>query len=239
MWCDHCRQDVSVRPLADSTKLGCPRCGQQLPAAADRPDVDGWEIDEQLRQIGRTVAAEKSSDETENALKREIARLDPPHLDHTSPWRMPARQTARRQRRAVRPPRRRTAATFSWLVLSIGTMGLVCGGILLGWSAVTGRGELWSIGLPVLFGGQVALVLGLLGQLERLWRDSRSAAAKLEHVDREIHQLHSTTSLIGAGGHSPGGAFYAHLAGGANPDLLLSDLKGQLDLLALKLAERR
>jgi len=117
-------------------------------------------------------------------------------------------------------------------------MGLVCGGILLGWWAVTGRGELWSIGLPILFGGQVALVLGLLMQLERLWRDSRSAAAKLENVDRQIHQLNTTTSLIGSGSHSPGGAFYSHLAGGANPDLLLSDLKGQLDLLAMKLSER-
>jgi hypothetical protein len=124
------------------------------------------------------------------------------------------------------------------MVLSLGTMGLVCGGILLGWSAVTGRGELWSIGLPVLFGGQIALVLGLLGQLERLWRDSRSAAAKLKDVDRRIHQLNSTTSAISAGGHSPGSAFYSHLAGGAGPDLLLSDLKGQLDLLAMKLSER-
>lgn len=117
-------------------------------------------------------------------------------------------------------------------------MGLVCGGILIGWSAVTGRGELWSIGLPVLFAGQVALVLGLLTQLERLWRHSRTAVAKLENVDRQVHQLHVTTSLIGSGSHSPGGAFYSHLAGGANPDLLLSDLKGQLDLLAMKLSQR-
>jgi len=31
--------------------------------------------------------------------------------------------------------------------------------------------------------------------------------------------------------------FYAHYAGGANAQLLLTDLKGQLDLLAIKIAE--
>jgi len=127
---------------------------------------------------------------------------------------------------------------LGWLTLSFGTMGVVCGGIMLGWSAVADRAELWSIGLPVLFGGQIALVIGLLAQLERLWHDSRSAAVKLQRVDRQLHQLHTTTSLIGSGGHSPGGQFYSHLAGGAGPDLLLNDLKGQLDLLAMKISER-
>ena len=45
-------------------------------------------------------------------------------------------------------------------------------------------------------------------------------------------------SSLSAHVHSPGETFYSHLAGGANPQLLLSDLKSQLDLLADKIGER-
>ena len=37
--------------------------------------------------------------------------------------------------------------------------------------------------------------------------------------------------------HGPSAAFYAHWAGGAAPQILLTDLKSQLDLLAVKLAD--
>jgi len=115
-------------------------------------------------------------------------------------------------------------------------MTLVCGGILLGWSLATDRSELWTTGLPVAIGGQIALLVGLLLQLERLWHDSRRAADRLEAVDQQLHDLKTTTTLLGTSHASPGGAFYAHLADGAGSQLLLSDLKGQLDLLALKIS---
>ncbi len=100
---------------------------------------------------------------------------------------------------------------------------------------ITGRPELWTIGLPVAIGGQIALLIGLILQLERLWHDSRHAADRLKAVDEQLHDLKTTTTLLGTGHASPGGAFYAHMADGAGPHLLLTDLKGQLDLLALKI----
>ena len=44
--------------------------------------------------------------------------------------------------------------------------------------------------------------------------------------------------MLGTGHNSIGGAFYSHLAGGAGPELLLSDLKSQLDLLAVKIMQQ-
>ena len=85
--------------------------------------------------------------------------------------------------------------------------------------------------------GQVALVLGLALQLDRIWHDNRHAAARLQTVDEEIDELKTTTSLLGTT-HGPSAAFYAHWAGGAGPDILLTDLKSQLDLLAVKLAKQ-
>ena len=35
----------------------------------------------------------------------------------------------------------------------------------------TGRQDLWAIGTPIILAGQIVLVLGLVLQLDRIWRD--------------------------------------------------------------------
>ena len=107
----------------------------------------------------------------------------------------------------------------------------------MGWSMNTGRQDLWALGAPIILAGQIALVLGLVLQLDRIWRDSRWAAAKLETVDEQLHDLKTTTTLL-VTTHGPSSEFYAHWAGGAGPEILLSDLKSQFDLLAVKLAKQ-
>ena len=116
-------------------------------------------------------------------------------------------------------------------------MAFVCGIVLLGWSFAASRQELWAIGTPIALAGQIALLIGLVLQLDRLWRDGRNAAAKLDTVDEQLHELKTTTTLLGTT-HGPSATFYAHLADGAGPQLLLNDLKSQLDLLAIKLADQ-
>ena len=119
----------------------------------------------------------------------------------------------------------------------LGTTSFVCGGILLGWSMATGRQELWTIGMPAALVGQVAILVGLVLQLDRLWHDNREAAAKLDNVGEQLHELKTSATLLSTA-HGPSSAlFYSHLAGGAGPRLLLNDLKGQIDLLALKMAQ--
>ena len=120
-------------------------------------------------------------------------------------------------------------------MLSLGIMAIVCGGVLLGWSVFSQREDLWTIGLPVALAGQVALLLGLVLQLDRLWHDSRRATAKLDRFDEQLHDLKTATTMLGTSHASPGGAFYSHFAGGASPQLLLADLKSQLDLLAVRI----
>ena len=170
-------------------------------------------------------------------------RLDAGHAVPGPHAKKPRRPTRRIDRAVAveEPPRSsslgdRVVAFVVWSALSFGTMAVVCGLALLGWSSHTGRQELWGIGAPIILGAQVALVLGLVLQLDRIWRDSRRAAARFQTVDKQIHDLKTTTSLLGTT-HGPSTAFYAHWAGGAGPDILLSDLKSQLDLLAVKLAK--
>ena len=118
-------------------------------------------------------------------------------------------------------------------------MGLVCGGILLGWAKWEARPELWEMGLPIALCGQFGLMLGLIVQLDFLWRVNRHTATKLEEVGDQLHDLNQTAAMLGTTHTAPAQAFYTHLAEGANPHLLLADLKGQLDLLAMRMAERR
>ena len=80
--------------------------------------------------------------------------------------------------------------------------------------------------------------MALVVQLDRLLHDNRDTAAKLDMVDSKLHRLTAATIQLGSHSHSPSDAFYSHLTGGANPQLLLSDLKSQLDLLAVKIGDR-
>jgi len=248
MWCKSCQQDVPAQSAGDKQSLCCPRCGSDLrietaapseTASTDpteSPVYDSWELDEELLHIGRVLRADESkAEQAAAAYQREAARFDLPHIAAKA-WHVAEVPASSEQKRKGSASRGVFAGIFTWISLSTGTAGFVCGGVLLGWSLATGRQELWSIGLPVALVGQVALLIGLVLQLERLWHDSRTAVAKLDDVDEQLHELKTTTTLLGSAHGPTSNAFYAHYTGGAGPQLLLTDLKSQLDLLAMKIA---
>jgi hypothetical protein len=103
----------------------------------------------------------------------------------------------------------------------------------------TGRQELWVVGLPAALAGQIALLIGLTLQLDRLWRANRKAAAKLDTVDEQLTELKASTALPSMPPAPAASLFYSHLASGASPQLLLTDLKSQIDLLAMKIASQK
>ena len=124
-------------------------------------------------------------------------------------------------------------------MLSLGLMGFVFGAVLVGWSFFEDRPDLWQLGLPFTLSGQAALIVGLAFQLDGLSRNNREAIASLNELDQQLDELRRTTSLLSTTHSSPSKSFYAHLANGASPNLLLADLKGQLDLLANRMSEMR
>lgn len=241
MWCSRCQQDVPALALGDKQHLCCPRCGEEVriepPHEPDpSPAYDGWELDEQLRDIERVLRADKATaDQAEEVYRREAARFDLPHAGPAA-WHLPAVEPGT-QRTARAADRGAVLGAFTWLALSLGTASFVCGGILLGWSWATGRQELWTTGLPVALAGQVALLIGLVLQLDRLWHDNRAAADKLDNVDEQLSDLKAATTLLGTSQGPAASVFYSHFAGGAGPQLLLTDLKSQIDLLAMKIAQ--
>jgi hypothetical protein len=241
MWCIQCRQDVPAFLSPDKDGLCCPRCGETISlgrpnVSASLPSYDGWEMDEQLRDIERVLETTTGrARKTSAAYDREASRFD---LSHATPaaWHMPAPSHAP-SKTTEKTERGSALGTFTWGILALGTAGFVCGGVLLGWSLATGRQELWTAGLPTALVGQVALLFGLVLQLDRLWHDNRAAAAKLDSVDEQLGEIKATTTLLGTAQGPAASTFYSHLASGAGPQLLLTDLKSQIDLLAMRIAQ--
>ena len=216
---------------------------------AERPRYDSWETNERLRHIDRVLHCETTRPapphlaSPQGSARRIDAAEESPRGWHAGE--SLADRSANRvgmSDRAGSVARRRASdwgdralAMGVWLALSLGIMALVCGGILLAWSAIAKRPELWSIGLPIAIVGQVALLLSLILQLDRIWHNHRSTAAQLDDFDGQIHDLRSAAAMLTTTHSSPATAFYAHYCGGASPDVLLTDLKSQLDLLAIKI----
>lgn len=265
MWCRQCQQDVPGIPSGGTGIYACPRCrlefsvGTITPPSEARldqadseapsgphshptepqpqPSYDGWELEEQLRHIQRVLAIDSSHDMASGASdRRERIRPDSPHAGMPQ-WHLPAARESRSRRAGRAGQTVPWLPALIWLALSLGLMAFVCGGVLLGWSIVTGRQDLWTVGMPIALAGQVALLVGFILQLDRLWRDNRDNAAKLDHVDKRLHHLKTTTRLPSSRGSSAAGGFYSHTAGATDPQLLLADLKSQLDLLATRLNE--
>ncbi len=209
--------------------------------AAQRPPIyDSWEIDEQLRHFRRVLGPGSLP---RGKLGKPAAqlnyRLDAGHGVPTPHVKQSRRLSRKRERVAAAPkehaPGDRPLAVVAWLTLLLGTTGFVSGLALMGWSMNTDHQDLWAIGAPTILAGQIVLILGLVLQLDRTWRDGRWAAAKLETVDEQLQDLKASSRLRGTM-HASSGEFYSHWVGGAGPEILLGDLKSQLDLLAVKLS---
>jgi hypothetical protein len=200
------------------------------------PTYDCWELDDQLWDIAHVLQVETARDHRrEKAGRGEVTRFDRAHEEIKASGTVFNRGSINTSKKTVPDT---FISALIWAALSLGTAALVCGGVLLGWSLWTGRGELWSTGLPIAAGGQICLLIGLALQLNRFWRDKHHTVSKLDEVDMKLRDLKTTAALLSAV-HGPSStAFYTHLAGGADPQLLLSDLKGQLDLPAMKVGEQ-
>jgi hypothetical protein len=73
---------------------------------------------------------------------------------------------------------------LSWLGVGTGLAAFTCGGVMLVWSAVATRPELWSTGCSLAMAGEAGLLVGCLGLLERAVRQGRQAREALQFSRR-------------------------------------------------------
>jgi hypothetical protein len=151
-------------------------------------------------------------------------------------WQDANRRATEFDRPARFAPHQRTSSLV-WGLVWAGIGALIGGGGILFASCLAARNDLWSLGLAIALGGQASLVLGLLVQLERVWLGSHNAVSRLNDVDRRLQELNHTADVLGLSRSTAAQSFYAHMAQGASPRLLLADIKGQLDLVAMRISD--
>jgi hypothetical protein len=259
MWCKNCRQDTPGMRSADKPGMRCGRCGgavgpdaageARAPQDAGHPaeigldlggaraattSFDDWQLDQNVRSLEARLGTYRHRDSgphfTPPASREPIYRFDAAHS------RVPEPMGYQRRMRLDRPARR--SGLVAQIAIWLGLVTLATGGGLFGWSAITDEFAFARIGVLVAIGGAAIFLVGIVLLLERIWRNSRFAVQKLRQLDGQIRQLEQTTTMMGVAHGSPSQAFYSHLADGANPHLLLADLKGQIDMLAMNFARR-
>jgi hypothetical protein len=124
---------------------------------------------------------------------------------------------------------------LAWLIVVAGSAALFAGVGLIGWSLAEARMIHWNLALGLALGGQGTLILGLVLVVSRLWRTSRCAARKLQDVHARLGHLQKTAEALATNRTGGAPAFYADLVRGASPQVLLANLKGQVDQLATRL----
>jgi len=261
MWCSTCQQDVPGLGAPTSGGLRCSKCGGPFAADSQSAEAvtasdttrldnarlenvlrhsplieDDWALDAELRGAQRLVSSLKSS----GGLAKQPLAIDTPHAA-ASGWHARAdsapaeRASAAKGAAAVVESSRNLGA---WAILSLSLAVFACGAVLLGWSLVAKRDDLWTVGMPLALIGQAGLILGLILQLDGLWQTSRKTAEAIHELDDELKHVRQATTLLSTSRTSGAQTFYAHLAEGASPQMLLADLKGQLDLVAQQMAKR-
>jgi hypothetical protein len=214
-----------------------------LPPLEDEQWIDrDWELSDELHNVqwllrsGQVVT--QSGQMSPHAQPSPHGERSPSHASPTHPRidRLAAHAATPTRSGSANSGGNRTRGKTSlpgWAALLSGLTALACGVVLLGWSYVDARPELWDVGLPIALSGQAVLLVGLVLHLQSIWIRHQETSGQLEMLDGEIQQLHVLRRTAQEREHSE--SFYSHLADGAAPQVLLADLKGQLDRIVARL----
>jgi len=247
MWCSHCQQDSPAAGQALGSPC-CSKCGKAFDSAADSKvpaqvakdlftapllTEEDWALEAELHGMQRLIGSLKAA-----PTLTVTSSIDEPQ-QKTSGWHIKSSSDHSSPVRASDVPNAAEpkANPAAWTILSISVAAFACGAVLLAWSFIARRDDLWPVGMPLALVGQAGLILGLILQLDGLWSSNRRTVTVLSELDSELARVRQATTLLSSSRTSAAQSFYVHLAEGAPPQLLLADLKGQLDLLAQQMSK--
>lgn len=253
MWCRHCHQETPVLGPPGPAGPRCSRCQRTSPAQqaeAAQPEAEAGESpqesDDTRREIYRSLRAAHATitaGESSRTLRYDVGRtpleeaMSPPHR-HAQPTASPptAKPLARPLPAPTQPTQSATRSQVAaWVLASLGAVGLGLGIGLGGWSLLGGRPELWNPALAAAIGGQGLLIVGLLQLLSSLWHAARQGSAKLSLMHEDLRRLRRTADEQAGRQHPSAAGFYADLARDSSPEMMLGNVRGQLDQLASRL----
>jgi hypothetical protein len=185
--------------------------------------LDDWEFEEELRAARRFadgMAARPDASESRQPFELTYEADGSADTD-TSSGRLRSQWTT----------------VLGWGALTVGLTGFFFGGALVLWAASGNRSELWSFSVPLVLIGQAAVFIGVVVLLDGLRQRNRAAERELDAMEQRLQALRSSTLRLSTTHSSAARDFYRHIARGASPQVLLTDLKAQMDLLAEQMAQ--
>jgi len=122
------------------------------------------------------------------------------------------------------------------LMLLVGVLGFAAGGGLLVWAAAFQLPEAWRWGMTTTIAAEGMLILGLTWMAGRLWRNSRLLNHQLAGVEGQLHKIERLTGSLSSNRMSCSQHYYDHFNQGASSQMLLANLRGQVDQLSERMA---
>ena len=90
---------------------------------------------------------------------------------------------------SIVPSPAKPGGTLPWLILALGLGVFACGAALMGLSLAKDSTPLWQLGLPMVLGGQVAVLFVVIWQLDVVWHSNRATFVALHAMDEQLRQL--------------------------------------------------
>lgn len=259
MWCSHCQQDVPAVARSAAGPLVCPRCDVHLEAdishSCTQPADTGVSLDSVECEIDLTPPINLlEREETRRNLRRigrhlRTAYRHDPGFAATPPprWGVEAlaaptdseqlRLVKRRHLSAVRDDSSPTIVSrMIGLLLVLGVAGFAGGAALLAWAAAFQLPGPWQWGMTATIAAEGALILGLTWMAGRLWRNSRRINQQLAGVEGQLHDVEQLAGSIVGNRMSSSQYYYDHFNQGASSQMLLANLRGQVDQLASRIS---
>jgi hypothetical protein len=204
------------------------------PSVEDFPEfveLEDWEFEDTIRQARQllrsmtdepSTGADQRTSERTNATRRPSVERPAQAEPETSD--------------PVMPGPTQPNGTWPWVILAFGLGVFVCGAALMGLSLAKGSTQLWQLGLPMVLGGQLAVLFVVIWQLDVVWLSNLATFVALHSVDEQLRQLQVRASHPGANPRDSK-TFSRHLAEDVSPHSLLKGLREQIDAISAQLAK--
>ncbi|MHB8973322.1 MAG: hypothetical protein ACYC3X_24410 [Pirellulaceae bacterium] len=195
-------------------------------------ELDDWEFEETIRQAQQllsSVADDSAAGPGAPTCERANASRGP-RADRL------AEVVGPEPIASTLPVQAKPSGTWPWVMLAFGLGVFACGAALMGLSLSKGSTPLWHLGLPMVLGGQLAVLFVVIWQLDVVWLSNRATFVALHSVDEQLRQLQVRSRHLVA---DPQDAktFSRHRAEEVSPHMLLKGLRDQIDELSTRMAK--
>jgi hypothetical protein len=205
-------------------------------------DLEDWEFEatiQRAQQLLRSVADDPATRGGTVSSERRAA-VPKPHMETTASSVAPlvsASRTSSPASAPSAPPPVPGKSLWPWLFLLLGIGAFACGAALVGMSLARGSTPLWQLGLPLVLGGQLAVLLVVIWQLDVVWFSHRATFVALHAVDDQLRKLQRQTD--GRASSSLDAKIYSrHDAETVSPSVMLRVLRAQLDSLSAQIGDQ-